>query len=363
MEINLGWVALANYVLLLLIGMIILFIFLRRLALYPFLAWFERRKTYYLHSVEKILARSLENDEYVKKITRVKNLMDKSALEEVLIEALAAVADKNKRRILIRIYEETGIAGWRIGQMKSFNVWKRRMAADLLGKSQSLRAETPLFLALRDKDEDVRLIAAKGLGKLKAKGAIDSVVDLFKDFPPEKCLIVANILIDFGEEAVPALSETLKTPNLKTCYWSLRALSEIDLVPDGSKYRDLEEKLEKLLPEHGARIRAYSAICLAKIASWDMVGKIASLLEDHSPVVRAEACRALGILGNPEAIDRLMKCLNDNNWIVNYAASRALITFGGRIKRKLQENLKSSQDMIYKRSRELLEELEIHARV
>jgi HEAT repeat protein len=215
-----------------------------------------------------------------------------------------------------------------------------------------------LINALRDKDEDVRLIAAKGLGKLKAKQTIGFIISLFKDFPQEKCSIVANILIDFGEDAIPAISKALETPNLKTRFWLLRALAEIDIGSDKSKYKDLEKKLDKLLFGSGTKVRAYSAICLAKIGSPDKSKIITSLLEDGSPVVRAEACRALGILGNPEAIDKLTKCLGDEDWKVNYAASRSLIKFGKQIKWELRKNLKSHQNMVYERCKELLEELE-----
>lgn len=354
MEINLKWIAAANFVFLALIGFIILFIFLRRLILFPFQVWFKQRKKYYLNIVGKILAHFQEIDENIKIILRVNNWVDRLALEEVLVETIET--ERDKKKILTWIYKEMGMVMQRVKQLRSRNVWKRRISADLLGKSLSYKAVSPLIAALSDKDEDVRLIAAKGLGKLKATETIDLIISLFNGFPPEKCSIVTNILIDFGEDAIPFISGALKTLNLKTCFWLLRALAEIEIGPDKSKYKDLEEKLEKILLNSGEKIRAYCAICLAKFGQ----DAAAELLDDPSPFVRAASCRALGILGDKDAIDVLIKHLSDENWNVNYAASRALIKFGRQIKEKIRGNLTHPHDMVHMRCRELLEEMQIN---
>lgn len=356
MNMDINIIIIANYILLGLIAFIIIFIFSRRILFFPFQLWFFHRKEYYKDIAEYLIDENHDNSRLIKFLLNIKNPINKLALGEILLEKIDTL-NGDKKKFLIQLYEKSGIVDWRIRQLESVNTWKRRIAADILGKSYSRKAVTPLIISLRDKDEDVRLIAAKALGKLKVKGAIEYIISLFKDFPEEKCPIVADILIDYGEEAVPSITKALDSIDLKTRFWSVRALSEINIINEKFNYKTLEEKLLELLEDEDDRVRAYGVVSLAKIGSQDKAGSILKLLKDRSEIVRSKAAIALGILRNSEAIEALIKSLSDRCWDVNYASSKALMEFSGQVEDRLKENLKNPKNIVRKRCKEILEEI------
>lgn len=353
MGTNLHLIIIVNFIFAGLVLFIISFISLHRIALFPFRLWYGRRRNYYEFQIDQI---STYQEEYDIDSLKVKNIVAKLALEDVLIQCIEN-SEKKDNRVFTEVYERKGLVEWRIKQLKSLYVWRRRIAADLLGKSLSRKAIVPLIVSLRDKDVDVRLIAARALGKIEAGSAIDYIISLIRDFPEKKCPTVADILIDFGEDSIPSITKALDSPDNKTRFWCVRALSEIEIT-DKTNLQDLEGKLVKLLSNESNRIRAYGAISLSKIGSPDKLRQIRKLLGDGSSLVRAKAASALGILRNPEAIDDLIKSLGDKIWEVNYSASRALVEFGRQIVNKLEQGLKHPQNIVRKRCKELLGELE-----
>ncbi|MFC1595774.1 HEAT repeat domain-containing protein [Candidatus Margulisiibacteriota bacterium] len=360
MEINLQLVIGANIFLFVLIVLVILFIILRRMIFLPYKLIFNSRIKYYQLRVEEfILSKGRDKDVY-KKTGIPKNNISRLALEKVLQENRAATDNIDNQKILTGIFEDSGLIQWRIKQLESRSVWKRRYAVDALGKSYSSQATIPLIIALRDTDEDVRFLAAKCLGKVNATGAIEFIITMIKDLPEDKCLIIADTLINYGLSAVDPIIKSISNDDEKTRYWLIRALAEIDFNLDGDACLALEENLFALLKDDSDRVRASSVFCLSKICSPDKVNYIAKLLEDVSPLVRAEAARALGKIDDPRTIDILINALGDNLWTVNYAASRALLGYGNIIKQRIKDNLYHPKNIVRKRCRELLEELKIN---
>ncbi|MFA5105135.1 MAG: hypothetical protein WC527_08175 [Candidatus Margulisiibacteriota bacterium] len=166
--VNIGTIILVNWVMLGIIVAIIFFIFLRRLLLFPIQIWQEKREKVYTRVLTDILkytekAARLTN----KRFLCVRNTVDKIALEEILLKKMGTTHNEHLKQMLTKIYEDLGMVGWRVKQLKYMDSWSRKVAADSLGKSLSKLAIIPLTrISLRDRDEDVRFIATKSLGKL-----------------------------------------------------------------------------------------------------------------------------------------------------------------------------------------------------
>ncbi|MFC2074859.1 HEAT repeat domain-containing protein, partial [Bdellovibrionota bacterium] len=255
-----------------------------------------------------------------------------------------------------------GLVEWRIKHLDSKRVWKRRRAADALSRALSRKAILQLLISVRDPDEEVRLIAAKGLGKVQARGAIQYIISLLKGFPKEKCPHIADILINYGEMAVGDISSVLSSPDCdpQTRFWSVRALAEIGPPADKLPYKNLESVLRRFLMDSSPEVRGYSGIALAKFSSDDNFLDIQKLLSDESALVRVCAARALGILKTSQALDALVNTIEDPEWDVNYAAAEILLDFGDsyqEIESKLKVKYQDPDTFSYKRSMELIEKM------
>ncbi|MFC1478111.1 HEAT repeat domain-containing protein [Candidatus Margulisiibacteriota bacterium] len=366
MNIDINWLIALNFFFLLLIQITISFIILRRIIRIPYIVRTQKRERYYRTMGNAFFSRYLrikgdvfktyELFEKLKTYLHVRNKTDRMALEKVIIEFLERV-DPEDKNIPVQIYEDSDIVGWRITQLRSRNVWTRRKTADILGKTGSQKAVKPLILAMRDRDENVRYIAARALGKLQATEAIEYLISLFQDLSENKNPVIADVLISFGQSAIPYIVQALDNPNQKTRFWVVRALAELDIETGPDNYPQLIQKLENILANDEPHIKAYSAVCLAKLNSHENISNILALLDNPDPDIRVITAGALGIMKDPEAIDPLIKTLQDKKWEVNLAASQALISYGNVIKDKITANLHHPANIVRKRCREILEEI------
>lgn len=393
MQINFNTLLIINYIFVGIILSIILFIFLRRVLTYPYHFLFQKRNIFYNNILNnfdyKISSCGKYEGVYSKTKTsfNIRSIIDRNALEEIIIEGINSIKNPSEKDLWIKAYENSGIIDWRIRQLKYSGTWKRRISADILGKSCSNKAITSLILALRDEDEDVRLIAVKALGKLKVESAIEYILSLIKDFSDTRCPIISDILIDYGKKAVPYMEKIIGNCDLKTSYWVLRSLSEIELKsPLDSESTNipssLEETLRKLLNSKDEGVRAYSLLSLAKLFEFRKYSlkkingpesnlnyfaeleTISDFLNDKSEIVRAMAAAALSSIANAKSASNLIRALADNCWEVNYEASRSLIKLFFKYRYKelkddLERNLSHPKNIVRKRCREILENIKL----
>lgn len=353
-NINPHFIIQANYLMLCLVSSIVAFIFLRRIILAPFIFWQGRQKAYYLGLLTNIIKcryRPLwfKNHSFL----NVSTFIDRLALENIILERLGSEQDEEQKKLLSLIYEELDLTGWRAKQLKSLFVWKRRYAADILGRTLSQQAVTPLALvALRDKDEDVRYLAVKGLGKLKAISSVGLVIDLLRSFPFERCAVVADILLGFGEASIPYLNQLLDDPEYKVRYWGLRVLTKIGFPENHPNARVIIEKLGMLCRDSFAEIRALSALALANLKANDSVSHIIKLLSDTDPLVRVNAAQALVEFNSDQSIDALIAGISDPDWDVSYYACHSLIRLKPQLERVSMRYRDKPRNLAWERCKE-----------
>lgn len=115
----------------------------------------------------------------------------------------------------------------------------------------------------------------------------------------------ADIIKEFGDNAVPALSGALNSYNQDVQHWSLQILGEIG---------------QKGLP---AILRA---------------------MKSTNDEIRFFACTAMGNSRIPQGVTVLLRSLGDERWRVRKAASDALVKYGEAVISPLQQVLKITED-------------------
>ncbi len=216
-----------------------------------------------------------------------------------------------------------------IGALSDSDAQVRRTAARTLGDMGDRRAMQALVGALADSDGEVRRWAAWGLGEI---GAGDGQVTerlmevLLSDPVDEVRRWAAWALGEIqNDHAVPALAAALESdPAQEVRRWSAWALGEIQ---DERAVSGLVTGLK----DDWYEARRWSAWALGEIADSRAVpGLSEALLRDESAEVRRWSAWALGEIGDPSANDALSKALQDESAEVRRWAIWALGETGGR---------------------------------
>lgn len=255
-------------------------------------------------------------------------------------------------------FVSSGLFEARVQDLGSRRAWTRRLAADALGRSGAKEAVKPLLLSLRDDDDDVRAIAAKGLGKLGAVSAIGYLVSLFRDIADRSCVSVADTLISFGPDAVPALLDaaTASDSSERTLYWVLKCLESIG-DPTGTLRgtHDVGQKVAHAMSHDSDRVRAAATSALGRLGAASDIGLLRAASKDPVPEVRRQAAAASGRVAGVVAVPWLLEMFADPDFDVSYSASRALLSLGEGAVDAAQRLASTADGMAYKRALEVLD--------
>lgn len=260
--------------------------------------------------------------------------------------------------IMTRAFVDSGLFEARVKDLGHRRVWKRRLAADALGRCGSQDAVRHLVLCMRDNDDDVRSIAAKGLGKLRAVSAIEYLVSLFRDIADRSCVSVADTLISFGSEALPALLAASGDPGSseRTLYWVLRCLESVG-DPTGAvrAAHEAGSHIAPALSHESDRVRAAAAAALGRLGAPSDLGLLRDAFEDPVAEVRRQAAAASGRIAGVDAIPALLHLFADPDFDVSYSSSRALLSLGEPAVDAAQSLASTATGMAYKRALEVLD--------
>ena len=329
------------------LGMCVLLV-IRRIFISPFLRRRAKRTETWGELIDRITGRLSEPTEEELKAFSYRGRWARADLEETLFKRLDLLRGKS-RIPLAAIFEKAGLQKLALAELESSRTWTRRRAADKLGRGGNREVATALLLALRDDDEDVRAIAARSLGKLGVLSAAPYMVSLLPDLSEDRCIVVANTLIDIGEASINPLQEMLDNPDEKTRYFAALTIANIcdvhacaigtrsdhplrretDLIDKISP--EAPRKVQALLYDSSPRVRraaveALDSMCIREPGAMERLAEM--LHADENAAVRAAAATALGAAGEPTSADVLTAALADDSWEVGYAASRALVASG-----------------------------------
>jgi HEAT repeat protein len=223
----------------------------------------------------------------------------------------------------------------------------RCVAAKALMRFQDRRAVEPLVKMLRDTEPLARAAAAEALGHLGDPVAVNSLVGFLRDADPVvrtiaarslsrlgwrpgtdsqrvlQILAMGNLpqLAALGSEGVVPLLELLRNGPPNKQFSAVKALGEIN---DPRVRPAMVEALQK--PSPAVRIAALGI--LERLADATAYPEIEKLLTDANTSVRGAAVEAALRCGGARAVPALINCLKDDSWEVRQATARALGDIG-----------------------------------
>ncbi len=226
----------------------------------------------------------------------------------------------NTRDNVLRMLADAGFTDRYIVQSRSRRVWKRALAAQLLGELHAQEALPALERLLRDESREVRPVAARALGKLGQPAAVDALLETLA--PGALSLeVVALSILQIGPAAEPRLLRHLRDSDPQ-----VRALSADLLGPLGRSRS--ARGLVPLLDDDEAFVRECAARALGRLGADEATMALVLALRDDAADVRVNAATALGQIGDERAVPALAAALCDADYAVRMATGQALSALG-----------------------------------
>jgi HEAT repeat protein len=252
--------------------------------------------------------------------------MSRDIVEGILLDRLE-VAPQNECEALLECLRFSGLLDARIHEARIWRGWQRHKALLAVGRMRVPEAIPALAEGLDDADEECRIAATRGLGRL---GLPRAAVPILQRLSTGKLQVPSSLLLDAlinNCRATPALALTFLLKSVDTTRPLLaRVLGEI-ATPD------LDEDLLLLASDESAEVRASAARALACAKPGLAVSILTGLVDDEEWFVRLRAVVALGELEDPQAIPVLLHGLCDRNRQVRIRSACGL----SRLKNHLED--------------------------
>lgn len=273
--------------------------------------------------------------------------------EECIVEFLRMVRGRGREAISRCVTELGLIEKWR-RQYGSWNPATRASAVvNLASVSRRLSAHV-LHLALLDRDESVRLHAARAMISNLEPGELAQVYGLAVNGPLVTRMILAEDLrryaLDLAKEAIPAVL---------TCGVSGPVISALQMVRAWGKFLPLSE-VYPLLQHPNPAVRAASFDILALVPQAETAKfEILHALNDGYEEVRSAAARAAATMRVYEAIPLLARQLQQSHTQLALTAASALADLGAEGCRILEDETIGGSPLTASLALEALERVRI----
>lgn len=217
-------------------------------------------------------------------------------------------------------------------QTRSRSVVRRAIAAERLGAAGVVATSQDVVRLLDDSNSEVRIVAARALGKLGDPQTVTALLDSLVGDKALPTSIVSMSLIHLGPSAIEGLVTGLGSRSSE-----VRGVAAELLGMHGAI---TAERWLMLMVEHDPvqDVRVHAAAALGRIGSphaVDVLNRTTSAKEAHS--LRATSTRSLGLIGGNSAIATLHVLLGDEDEEVGLAACEALAVSGPKGEDVLRE--------------------------
>jgi HEAT repeat protein len=248
------------------------------------------------------------------------NHVARQIVEDMALDAYEAAGPEESLRLL-NFLRASGLVAKRIFEARNHRGWRRRQALVLLGRTRASEGIPALGEGLRDKDQETRLAALRGLGRMASPQAGQEILHWVGEsgvrvpaLPLQSALIQCcaerpGLLLPYIRHGDKAVREIIG-----------RVLGEIATPAMGE---DLLEFAGDDLDE----LRAAVARALSHARSDLELETLGELARDAVWFVRLRAVVSLGKLQAPSAIPFLLRGLTDSNRLVRLRAAEALMNF------------------------------------
>ncbi len=240
---------------------------------------------------------------------------DEQALTEVLHALSPSLVGATRERIA-EYFERSGAVDRSVRELADHRADRRATHAALLGDMCSPRAEVPLIQSLHDHDRDVRLAAARSLGRLRSRAACDALLAaLVHKLVPRS--VATGALLAIGAAALPGVRGLCRDDEPQA---RASAIALLGLMGDAQDGPTVASMLAD--PEPAVRLAACES--LARMGGDDARVALEAALDDESSAVRAAAAAALAEVGDRASTPGLIHAAQTDDAEVAMAAARAL---------------------------------------
>ncbi|MDP9493663.1 MAG: HEAT repeat domain-containing protein [Actinomycetota bacterium] len=239
---------------------------------------------------------------------------------------------------LAGIIDRYGLVKLQASRLRSrFPLGRRLRAAVALAEMGDDSSAPILIEFLNDREPEVRIQCARGLGRMQHTPAIDAIIDRFGEESPWVRSRFADTLVGFGRGAVWSLLAYVRVNHdqgdaNEAVIEAIRILGTIGERDVGPGLSDLLDRFED--PE--LTIAAIEA--LGYIGGPMAVTPLVGFLDADDWRMRNKAAHSLGEIGDPLANHALRKSLEDQNWWVRRSSAAALAGMSGGLE-VLRESL------------------------
>lgn len=240
------------------------------------------------------------------------------------------------QRLLVELLAVRGVITRERAGLHARSAVRRATAAELLGAAAYAPAVPELAALLHDDDAEVRLVAARALGRAGAPGAVGVLEDdatgraaqallaaLAGERPAAPPDVVARSLLLLGAPATGALRTALSDPSALVRLTAAEVLGRLGASAAAGDLEDL------VLRDGSDAVRARAATALGRLGAPTSASALRAATSPSSAAsVRRAAAVALGEVGDPTALRCLWGLLDDRDAHLASAAAAALLALG-----------------------------------
>lgn len=287
----------------------------------------ERRHAVLVAEIRPIVVRALDEDTEIDFVGR------RGAVAEQLAASMLPKLRGADRDRLAELLEEGGVLGRSRRGLASSSAARRQRSAELLGAAGDRRASRDLERRLHDRDDRVRLTAARALGRIGDPSTVPALLAALDDRRISGHS-ASMALLRIGEPGIPGLTHGLRSREAQTRRTAVAILGALGATSTG-------ERVVELLDDADHGVRCAAAIALGRLGLPGSVPILIHRLEAEFAVPAEEMdldaavayADALGRIGHRSAIPVLEEALMRRHRL-SHVAGAALAEMGERRSRR-----------------------------
>jgi HEAT repeat protein len=245
-------------------------------------------------------------------------------LESVTASLLTKLRGED-RAAVVQMLEARGLVQSAQRALRGRGIVKRARAAELLGATAVPAAYEDLTAALQDRNEELRGVAARALGRMGLAEAVAPLLDSLDSEHPVPAGVVTMSLLHIGppaEEPLRELGLTHESPTAR------RIAAEL-LGVQGA-FAAVGALTEMARNDEDPDVRTAAVAALGRIGHPGGIDTLVDCFAGEQPApLRAAAARSLGQVGSPKALEALVAAVGHEEHIVARNAADALTRLGG----------------------------------
>lgn len=269
----------------------------------------------------ELLSRHLAYDNCTDPITS--SMAEDPAFLDALIDMRNAVTG-DEISTLHEIVNRHGVIERQIRRLNSpFPLGRRLRAAVSLAELGDESAADALMRHLDDREPEIRIQCARGLGRIRWTPAIEEIVWRFHEETPWVRTRFSDTLTGFGSQATWPLLAYIRVNHRFETSGPALAIHTLAQIQDSEAVGPL---LEILAETRDMEIEIPTMEALGELSSPEAMPALMARLDSPSWEIRAKSASALGDIGERSAVPRLREAMRDESWWVRRSAAAALAT-------------------------------------